>query len=440
MERDLRVRGKFYGWFVVGFGALVLAMGGVPLFNGLPVWTPVLRNTFGWTAGQMSWAYSLTQFEGGLLGPLIGAMVDRLGTRRMVLIGFTVLGLGFALFSQIGELWQLYVVFLIMAMGVSMGTWLPIMAAVNNWFIRRRGIAMGLAMEGYAVGGVALPLLLAWAIGGTDPSVSENFGWRNSALFIGVLCLVSGAPLSLLVRNRPADIGQLPDGGPPSRAAQSPVESGEAASERKEEGYTWQQAIRTKTFWFITFGHAFSATIVVTIAAHLGLMLDDRGFSLGTISVVLAVYTAVAAVSMPVGGYLGDRLPARMVAFWFSALQSVALVVAVLGQSTELMLVFAVLYGIGFGGRTSMMMALRGIYFGRKAFAAITGISIAPMNLLLFGAPVFSGLMRDAMGSYDLAFLSIAALSFAGSCLFLFLGRPPGEAAPAAAANTQAAY
>ena len=433
------MRGKFYGWFVVGFGALVLAMGGVPLFNGLPVWTPVLRNTFGWTAGQMSWAYSLTQFEGGLLGPLIGGMVDKLGTRRMVIIGFTVLGLGFALFSRIGELWQLYVVFLIMAMGNSMGTWLPVMAAVNNWFIRRRGIAMGLALEGYAVGGIVLPLLLAWAIGGTDPSISENFGWRNSALFIGVLCLVSAVPLSRLIQNRPADIGQLPDGDPPSGAAESPVQSGAAVSETRETEYTWQQAVRTKAFWFITIGHALSATIVVTVAAHLGLMLDDRGFSLGSISVVLAVYTAVAAVFMPIGGYLGDRLPTRLVAFWFSALQSVGLVVAVLAHNLEMALLFSVLYGMGFGGRTSLMMALRGEYFGRKAFAAITGISIAPMNFLLFGAPVFSGLMRDARGSYDVAFLAIAALSFAGSCLFLFLGRPPGEPAPAGGSR-QAAY
>ena len=433
------MRGKFYGWFLVGFGALILAMGGVPLFNGLPIWTPVLRNSFGWTAGQMSWAYSLTQFEGGLLGPLIGAMVDKLGTRRMVLIGFTVLGLGFALFSQIEELWQLYVVFLIMAMGASVGTWLPVMTMVNNWFIRRRGIAMGLALEGYAVGGTVVPLLLAWAIGGADPDISERFGWRTSALFIGVLCLASAAPLSRLVRNRPADIGQLPDGDLPSGAAESPVESSAAVSETKEVEYTWQQAVKTKTFWLITLGHAFSATIVVTVAAHLGLMLDDRGFSLGTISVVLAVYTAVAAVSMPVGGYLGDRLPTRIVAFWFSALQSVALVVAVLGHSTELMFAFAVLYGVGFGGRTSLMMALRGEYFGRKAFAAITGISIGPMNLLLFGAPIFSGLMRDATGSYNEAFLAIAALSFVGSCLFLLLGKPPGEAARAAA-SAQATY
>ena len=433
------MRGKFYGWFVVGFGALVLAMGGVPLFNGLPVWTPVLRNTFGWTAGQMAWAYSLTQFEGGLLGPLIGAMIDKLGTRRMVLIGFTVLGAGFVLFSQIGSLWHLYVVFLLMALGNSMGTWLPVMTAVNNWFIRRRGIAMGLALEGYALGGVALPLLLAWAIGGADPAEAERFGWRSAALFIGVLCLASAVPLSRLMQNRPADIGQLPDGGPPSRAAESPVESGGATSETREPDYTWQQAIRTKAFWLITIGHALSATIVVTVSAHMGLMLDDRGFSLGTISVVLALYTGVAAVFMPIGGYLGDRLPTRIVAFWFSSLQSVGLIIVVVFHSVEMALLFSVLYGIGFGGRTSLMMALRGEYFGRKAFAAISGISIAPMNLLLFGAPVFSGLMRDALESYDAAFLTIAALTFAGSCLFLFLGRPPGEAAPAGR-GVQAAY
>ena len=433
-----RVRGMFYGWFMVGLSAVIMALGGVPIFNGLSVWNPVLRNSFGWTSGQMSWGYAITQIEGGFLGPVIGILVDRLGPRRMVFTGLVVLGSGFVLFSQIRDLWQLYLAFVIMSFGSSLSTWLPMMTLVNHWFIRRRAVAMSLAMEGYALGGIFVPILMAWAIGGTDPNISERFGWRTTALFIGVLCLASAGPLSRLVRNRPEELGLQPDGDRALPTAASPVNAGSAAPETGDEGYTWQEAVRTAAFWLISLGHSFAAIIIVTISVHLGLMLDDRGFSLQTISLVLAVYTAVSAIFMPVGGYLGDRLPMKLVAFGFSSIQAVAVLVLVLAHDVEMLFLFAVLFGVGFGGRSSLMTALRGAYFGRKAFAAITGISIVPMNILLFIAPVFAGLMRDATGSYDLAFLSIAAASLSGSCLFLLLGEPP-RLLPRTAERPQAA-
>jgi len=123
-------------------------------------------------------------------------------------------GVGFVLFSQIRELRHLYVVFLIVSLGMTMGTWLPMMTVMNNWFTRHKSRAMSLVIEGFAVSGVFVPLLLAWAIGGADPNISEHYGWRTSALFIGILCLVSAMPIALLVRKRPADLGLRPDGDP----------------------------------------------------------------------------------------------------------------------------------------------------------------------------------------------------------------------------------
>ena len=423
-EVSRRLRGTFYGWIMAALGGLIMAVGTSPLSQGLPIWTPVLRNTFGWTAGQISLASALTRIEGGLMGPVEGLLVQKLGSRRMVFIGLTITGAGFVLLSQVRELWHLYAAFLIMGTGSGLGTWLPIMTALNHWFVRRRTMAMSLAMEGFAFGGIIVPLLLAWAIGGTDPNISERFGWRTSALFIGILTMALAFPLSLLVRNRPEELGLKPDGDSLVPAAPSPTEAGVTPSETEEEGYTWQEALRTTSFWLISAGHSFGAVVNVTIFVHLGLMLDDRGFSLQTISAVVAVFTAVSGIFVLVGGYLGDRLPIRLVAFGFTALQSLAVLILVLAHNTEMLLLFAVLLGIGFGGRTPVTTAIRGTYFGRKAFAAITGISMVPMNVLLFIAPVFAGYMRDATGTYDVSFLAIAAGCLFGSFLFLFLGEP----------------
>ncbi len=432
-----KMRGLFYGWLMAGLGALIMAVGTVPLFQGLPVWNPVLRNAFGWTTGQMSWAFAVTRLEGGLFGPVEGLLIEKLGPRRMVFIGMTILGSGFVLFSQVTELWQLYAVFFIMSMGAALGTWLPMMTVMNHWFIQQKTRAMAIVMQGFAIGGIFIPLALAWSIGGTDPNVSERFGWSATSLAVGLIIIGAALPLSLLVRNRPEDVGLTPDGDPPDSLAASTAGTTVTGPETEEEGYTWQEAIRTRAFWLISFGHAASSIVIVSIMVHLGLMLDDKGFSLQIISAVVALYTGVNAIFIAIGGYLGDRLPIRLVAFGFSAFQSVAVVTLVIAQNTETLFLFAVLLGIGFGGRTPVTTSIRGVYFGRKAFAAITGISMVPMNILLFIAPLFAGYMRDATGNYDLAFLTIALVCLIGSGLFLLLGDPkPAPASPNLGAQT----
>ena len=378
----------------------------------------------------------MTQVE-GFYGPVIGLLIDKLRPRRMVFIGMVIAGAGFVLFSQIQDLWHLYVAFLILSLGVSVGTWLPMTTVMNHWFTRHKTRAMSLVMEGFAVSGIIVPLLLAWAIGGSDPNISERYGWRACALFIGIVCLVSAIPISLLVRNRPADLGLRPDGDPAFPTSASPVDADVSPSATEDEGYTLQEAIRTKAFWLISLGLATTTIVIGTIFVHLGLMLDDRGFSLQTISIVLAVYTAVSAISIPVGGYLGDRLPIKLVVFGLSTLMTLSIVVLVLAHSEEMLFFFAVLFGAG-TGRIPVAAALRGAYFGRKAFAAITGISAVPMNVLLVIGPVYAGLMHDATGTYDVAFLTIAATSLVGSLLFLLLGEPPSRFARTARSSQAA--
>ena len=433
-----RARGMFHGWYLAGLGTLIAALGDTPFYWSLPIWNPVLRNAFGWTVGQMSWAFAITQVEAGLLGPVKGFLVQKLGPRRAIFIGLIIFGLGFVLFSQVQELWQLYTAFFILSLGSGLAATLPMQTVMNNWFMRYKVLAISLVTEGLAIGGIIVPLLLAWSIGGADPNISVRYGWSNTALFLGILIMALAFPLARLVHNRPEDLGLKPDGDSAVPATASPVDASAIPSDTEEEGYTWQEAIRIKAFWLISIGNALSLTVIVTIFVHLGLMLDDRGFSLQTISVVTAVYTAVNVISMLVGGYLGDRLPIRLVAFGFSALASLSLVIPVLAHSTEMLFLFAVLLGLGVGAPMPVTTAMRGVYFGRKAFAAISGISRVPSSIVLFIAPLFTGFLRDATGTYDAAFLTIAAVSLSGSFLFLMVGEPP-KFAPRTARSAQAA-
>lgn len=413
-------QGIFYGWWLTGVSAFVMIIGTVPIFQGMTAWFVVLEREFGWSRAQLSLAFSLTRAEGTIMGPLAGYLVDKVGPRRMVLSGLPVMGIGFILFSQVNNLWQFYGAFVLASMGAGFGTWLPMMTVLNHWFQKRRSMAMSLAMEGFALGGVLLMPALAWAI---DPDEPDRLGWRLTAAGIGVVLIILAWPVSRLIRNRPEEYGLRPDGRPENQP-----ERGERVGSGQGEGgivdFTWQEALRTRPFWLITIGHSATSIVIVTLTVHLGPMLTDLGYSLQMVAWVVSTYTGVGAVFTLVGGYIGDRVPMHLALFGFSVIQSVAVVILLSADTLPMILLFAVVLGIGFGGRTPMTTAIRGVYFGRRAFASITGISMIPMNIMLLVFPLFAGIMFDAVGSYQIPFSVLAIVSFFGAAMFLLLGKP----------------
>ena len=198
------------------------------------------------------------------------------------------------------------------------------------------------------------------------------------------------------------------------------------------------QALRTQAFWFISFGHGLGSMIILAIMSQFGLLMKDLEYGVQTTAWIVTLYTAVSIIFQFLGGYLGDRLPKNVTLFVFTALQAVAVVILVLSTSlwsTSLWMIalFAILFGIGFGGRTPLTTAIRGEYFGRASFGKILGISTLPMNAMLLVAGPMAGFMRDQFGNYDLAFLTLAALNGLGALLFLFARKPQIDTAPAPA-------
>ena len=412
-----RARGVFYGWWLVAISGFTMTIATVPLYHAMAVWSVALESHFGWSRGQLGLALTFTRIEGGLMGPLEGYLTDRLGARRMILAGLLILGVGFLLFAGVQNLWMFYLAFIVMALGQGLGSWLPLMTTINNWFARRRATAMGWSNVGSRIGALLLVPAIAWAV---DPE-QQRLGWQLTALALGVFTLIIAFPLTRLIRNRPQDYGQLPDGAPLSAAAANPRRR---PSNPESGDLTAAQALRTPAFWLISFGHGFTSMVILAIMTHLGLLLKDKGFDVQTTGWIVTVYTATAMIFQLVGGYIGDRGSKNLALFVFSGIQAGAIVVLTLASSLLSFYLFAVLFGIGFGGRNPLTTAIRGEYFGRASFGRILGLSTVPMNiLLLIGSPM-AGYMRDAQGSYDTAFLLLAGLNFLGGVLFLFARRP----------------
>ena len=417
-----RVVGLFYGWKLVGVGLLIMALASGPVWNGVGVWVKALELHFGWSRTQLTGAFSLAQLEGSLLGPFMGYLIDKLGPGRMVFLGFTVTGLGFILFSRTNDLPTFYVAFALIMLGTAMGAWLPVMTAVNRWFNRMRGRAMAVAGEGSFLGGLLLVPALAWAV---NP---DHHGWSTTALGIGIVFLLVAWPLSKFIRDHPESYGQRVDGDPPLDFQSGQVLAGNAreSSRRSPDQleFTARQAMRTRSFWFITFGHALAAMLISTLTVHLVPMLTDQGLSLQTAAYVWSVMLGTGAVSQLIGGYVGDRIPTHLAIFGFASLQGSGFLMAAFVHDLPMAILFAVVYGAGFGGRSVLTTAIRGDYFGKKAFATITGISMAPLYAFSLAAPLFAATMFDARGSYTLAFLILGGLGSTSGVLFLFAKKP----------------
>jgi len=153
-------------------------------------------------------------------------------------------------------------------------------------------------------------------------------------------------------------------------------------------------------------------------------MVEDLGFSIQQTAWIVTVYTAISMVFQMFGGYVGDRIPKNVALFIFTTVQGIAIVLLATASTMFDFYLFALLFGIGFGGRNPLTTAIRGEYFGRASFGKILGISTVPMNILLLISSPLAGYMRDVQGSYESAFMTLAALNFIGAVLFLMSRKP----------------
>lgn len=387
------------------------------VFQGVGTFFVALERNFGWNRTTLSGAFALSRAEGALLGPIEGFLVDRLGTRRMVVIGYFIMGLGFIFYSQIQEVWHFYVAYLAISLGSGVGGWIAIVTLINNWFSRRRALAMSLAVSGVQLGGFLVPLM-AWGI--------ENHDFRMTSLGIGVVLILVAVPASRMMRNLPEDMGLRPDGAASPAAASGPSEI--QADEVVE--MTPKQALRTVAFWVIAVARLTSVVSIITLSVHLVPKLTDSGISLITANFVVTLYTFVAFLSGFVAGYLADRTSKVLVLFVCMFMQAAAMTILALTDSLPMAVVFAVLWGAGFGGRVPLLTAIIGDFFGRKNFGSILGINMVPSNVAMIFAPLFAGFMFDLRQSYFIPFITFAIMGFIGAFVILLARQPSSPEEP----------
>lgn len=402
----------FFGWWIVLAAVVVQGLQIGLLLQAFGAYFIRLQEEFGWSSAALAWAFSILQLQNGILGPVQGLLVDRLGPRVVLTAGIVVLALGFLLLSQVETLLGFYLVSVVLSVGFGLSGYLTLMVAVANWFRRHRAMALALSTTGLGLGSMLVPVV----------AISLNtYGWRATAIASCVIILAAGLPLMPLIRGRPERYGMRPDGGPGPSA-------GTVVAQARDSGrdFTVGEAIRTPAFWLISFGHGSALLVVGAIMVHLiPHLVQKLEVSLESAAVVVTVMTMTSMVGQISGGFLGDRVDKRLICAAGMVAHCVGLLGITFAASLWQVYVFAIIHGLAWGGRGPLMGAIRADYFGRRSLGTIMGLSAVIVTLGIMSGPVFAGFMRDARGDYQLGFVVLAIITGVGAVFFLAAKRPP---------------
>ena len=410
----------FYGWYIAGAGAasnfLII---GIAIF-GFGVFIEPMRAELGWSLTAISLGLSLRSFESGLLAPITGMLVDRLGPRRMALTGVMLLVIGLLLFSQARHLWSFYLATMAMALGQSVGSFTPFSAALMRWFNRKRGRAMGVLNTGNAAGYFSVPLFAAGV---------TAVGWRSTLIITAIVILVVGIPLASVLRDGPEQYGLRPDGDPPAAGG------ADDASDQTAGGLTVAQALRTPAFYLLALALGSSGAIqtpwIVFQVSH----FQNVGFSLQGAALIGGIYGAIQIVLRFNVGWLGDVIGRRWLLIAAFLFQAVGLLIFANLTSDRIWLLpaYYMMYGIGHASWLIMQMTIVADYFGALRFATLRGLASTlqlPLGVL---TPVIAGWSFDQTGSYRLIFTIYAGVVASGAIWLLLVRRPLWSDLPAPA-------
>jgi MFS family permease len=393
----------YYGWLIVGIAFVTMAIG-VTARTAFSLLMPPLIDEFGWDRGIVAGAFSFGFLVSALISPIAGRVMDRRGPRVVMLTGGLLLAAGLFFAPAIQQPWQLYATLgVLVGAGVNLMSYTTHSQFLPHWFVRRRGLAISIAFSGVGVGAI---VLLPWL-----QSIIVDSGWRTSCWAMGLLVLLVAAPLNLLVRKRPEEIGLLPDGEPrrgpaaERRAAANLVDPAWAAVD-----WTLARAMRTARFWWIVVAYFCILVAWYAVQVHQTKYLVEIGF---TPLVAGWALGAVSVVGIPgqIGfGALSDRIGREWV--WTAGCLGFAVCYAALiamehAPSTALLYVMVISQGFLGYAVTSILGPIVAEIFEGPHFGSIFGM--VTVALIGGGAagPWMAGLIHDATGSYRLAFLLV---------------------------------
>ncbi len=377
----------FYGWIVVA-AAFAITFVGFGCAYSFSAFVESLQREFGASRGSVSLVFSLAAFLYFGLGVISGPLADRWGARRLAILGMVLVGLGLALAAAARTIVEVYVAY---GLGVGLGvgcSYVPAIGAVQRWFVRRRGFASGLAVSGIGVGTLVMPPLASHLI--------ESVGWREAYVVLGILAVVIGVGMSLFIANDPSTRGVGPDGD----ALQA------NASSRLPSGTSLSAAIRTPQFVALYVACLICSFGVFVPFVHLVPYAMDHNVDHSSAVLLLGVIGVGSTVGRFLLGGLADRMGRQSFVLAMYVGMAVSLAIWAVATGFWLLAVFALLFGLFYGGWVAILPAVVMDNFGGRNVSGIIGVLYTSVAFGALVGPSAAGFAFDVSHSYLLPILA----------------------------------
>ena len=401
-----------FGWWVL-FGIFIsyTALCGIQIYT-LPLFYPELMREFGWSTENVTRAATIFFLTGAILTPFVSSFFDRFSARLFMIAGAFATVIGLFSYSSLRTLTQMTIIYMIFSMSQVCAGQVPTMLVVTRWFRRYRGIAVGITLMGPDVGGAVFPLVVKYAL--------QNGGWRDA---LQVLMVIAGImmliPLIFLIRSRPEDKGQLPDGGLPEQFS---LPDQPAAN----TGMTLQEALRMPAFYILAFATGSLWFCMNGVVQHQTIfMSSELGITMDTLPVIVSTIFWFAIIGKLLIGYLSDHLDKVLIMF--------VVVIALIAGLTILrfssadhplrLYCYAAVFGIGYSGTFTMIQLVIAEFYSGRSYGKILGI-LTMVDVASGGIAItVIARMQEALNSYRPVIEMLIGLSCVVAVLVLFLYR-----------------
>jgi MFS family permease len=403
-------KGFYYGWVIAFCSLLIMWITNGLTLAGLTVFDEEILDFLGGENGSdglrgpLKFRDLITLFASGLMAPFIGAIADRVGVRPLMVIGFLLLSAGNFFYSKIADMNDIYLIHVVLAMSLACSGLVINVMIVSKWFVKHRGIALGITVAGTSLGNAALPQLNAWLV--------AEFGWRTAFVYTSVIPLLLIPLVIFVMRERPEDMGLTAPGADAAVNGVAPALT----------GMSYRDALVTREFWLLAGIAMLTFYSILSLLTHLFLHMREQGFEPQVAASGLTVLFLLGIVGKLLSGVLADVLGRRVV--FVGALAIMCSGAWLLISTSELTFWPAiVLLGFGWGGLYTLLQLLSADTFGVRDLGKILG-TITVLDTFGGGmGPFITGLMYDRFGAYTVPFTVIAVMVTV-ALLLSFLFRP----------------
>ena len=415
----------FYGWYIVGVGILVNIAATFAFSSTLSVFLKPITEELNVSRGAFSLIRTFEIGIAALIVPLLGPWIDRHGGRGVLVLGVLMEGTGLLLSSLVQSFWQFVLVrcSLVIAGEALLGSWV-INVTIAQWFVRKRGRAMGMANLGTGLAKLSIPLIAA--------SLFVLIGWRGTWAVFGIVApLLVTAPALIFIRRRPEDMGLRPDGDPPhqkshkSPETSAPPSTTQPRNLRPERSWTRAEAICAPTFWLLVVTFGIASVGIAGLNLHIFSYVTDIGYSPLIAASFMSTIALTQLGSTLVWGVFADRFDIRKVSCIQFLIQGIGLIMAISSRQIHFTYVGFFLYGTGLAGSFVLREVIWANFFGRTSLGTVRGLSLFFSHLFAASGAPFFGFLHDRMGSYDLSFTIFSCALFTSAFLILLAAPPP---------------